>query len=395
MGRLWDKGEATDELVLRFTVGQDYVLDERLVAYDVQASVAHARMLARCGYLSEADADALAQALQEILAEHQAGAWSITLEEEDCHTALESRLTERLPELGGRIHLGRSRNDQVLAALRLYLLDAVDSLKDLGQKVCESLAEIERRQGTIALPGYTHMQRAMPSTVALWASGFRSEIEDDLHGLDACKRRLLRNPLGSAAGYGVPVLELRREETTNQLPFTSTHEPVTAVQLSRGKGEASVLFEIALLMQDVGRISADLCLFATQEYGFVKLPQAFTTGSSIMPQKRNPDVFELVRARSAQFPAELQSVLSLTSKLTSGYHRDLQLIKEPLFRALDRAADVLIVMSRALAGVTFDPVRTSSAMDASLFATEKAYQLVKDEGIPFREAYRRVARDFP
>jgi argininosuccinate lyase len=230
--------------------------------------------------------------------------------------------------------------------------------------VCFALKDLETKQGETPLPGYTHLQRAMPSSVADWAGGFRSEIEDDLHGLLTTKRRLLKNPLGSAAGYGVPVLGLDREQTTKALAFESAHMPVTAVQLSRGKAEAGVVFELCLLMQDVGRLASDLCLFASQEFAFVKLPPEFTTGSSIMPQKRNPDVFELLRARSSQFSAELLSILALTSKMTSGYHRDLQLIKEPLFRALDNAADVLLVLHRALSGVQFDRDRTTKAMDS-------------------------------
>jgi argininosuccinate lyase len=240
------------------------------------------------------------------------------------------------------------------------------------------------------MPGYTHLQRAMPSTVALWAGAFAAEIEDDAEGLRTARRRADRNPLGSAAGYGVPVLELDREHTTRSLGFAETHEPATAVQLSRGKAEASALFEAALLAQDLGRLAADLCLFATAEFGFVMLPHEFTTGSSMLPQKRNPDLFELARGRTAEAFAALQEVLDVTAKMPSGYHRDLQLIKKPLFRGFDSVSATAHMFAQAVPGIRFDATRLNGAMDPSLRAAEQAYRLVQDEGISFRDAYRRV-----
>ncbi|MEZ5975982.1 MAG: argininosuccinate lyase [Planctomycetota bacterium] len=394
MQRLWDKGGNLDAAILRFTVGQDHVLDERLVAFDARASAAHANMLAQQGYLSAEQAAQLGGALEAIAAEHARGDWHIALEEEDCHTAIEARLTQRLGELGGRIHLGRSRNDQVLAALRLYLLAVVDELHEQAGDVVEALDGLVQRQGDLAMPGYTHLQRAMPSTVELWAAAYASEIEDDRAGLLATRRRIAKNPLGSAAGYGVPVLKLDRHATAEALGFAEVQDPVTAVQLSRGKAEAQLVFELVLLMQDIGRLAADLCLFASAEFAFVKLPAAFTTGSSIMPQKRNPDVFELLRARSSQFPADLAAILALTAKMTSGYHRDMQLLKEPLFRAIDQAQAVLAITAHALPGLEFQAQAMVAAMDRGLFATEAAYRLVQDEGVPFREAYRRVGAQF-
>ena len=392
MSRLWDKGEPVDDLVLRYTVGDDHVLDARLVPYDVKGSIAHARGLAEAGHLTADECASLATALEELGRAHGAGEWSISREEEDCHTALESRLTEQLGDLGKKIHLGRSRNDQVLAALRLFLDDAITELRAQGEDVVAALGDMAEAQSDVPLPGYTHQQRAMPSSVALWAGGFQAEIADDLDGLDATRRRIRKSPLGSAAGYGVPdALGIDRAVAAEALGF-SVHEPVTAVQLSRGKAEGQVAFECTLLMQDLGRLAADLCLFATQEFAFVCLPDGFTTGSSIMPQKRNPDVFELVRARSATVAADLQAILAITSKMTSGYHRDLQLVKPPLFRVLDATRDTLAVMGHALPHIRFDAERTKAAMDASLYATEEAYRLVREEGIPFRDAYRRIAK---
>jgi argininosuccinate lyase len=390
MTRLWDKGAPLDERVLRYTAGEDHALDERLVRYDIAASIAHARMLHDRGLLSDGDCEAVCGALAELDTEHARGAWHIELEDEDGQTALERRLTQRLGALGGRIHLGRSRNDQVLTALRLYLRDAARELAGGSRAVASALDELAARQGSTALPGYTHMQQAMPSSVALWAGGFAAELRDDAQGLDAVDRRLARNPLGSAAGYGTPGLPLDRDATTRALGFSETQSPVTAVQLSRGKGEAQVLFEIALLMQDLGRLAADILLFYTQEFGFVTLADAFTTGSSIMPQKRNPDVFELVRARTASASASLIEVLGICAKLPSGYQRDLQLVKAPLFRSIDAAAQTLDILPGAIGALQFDPARIR--IDPATHAAEQAYALVQQEGIPFREAYRRVAR---
>jgi argininosuccinate lyase len=389
MTRLWDKGAPLDQRVLEFTAGEDYALDERLVAYDVRASIAHAGMLAQQGLLSSADFESLRGALEALAESHARGEWHIALTDEDGQSALEQRLSERLGALGGRIHLGRSRNDQVLTALRLYLKDALAELEAGTLRVAAALDALAARQGDVALPGYTHMQQAMPSSVALWAGGFAAELRDDAEGLTSALRRVDRNPLGSAAGYGAPGLPLDREATTHALEFAHTHEPVTAVQLSRGKAEAGVLFECTLLMQDLGRLAADVLLFYTQEFAYLEIAEAFTTGSSIMPQKRNPDVFELLRGRSAVALAALAEALGLYAKLPSGYQRDLQLLKAPLFRGIDQALQSLDIATAALAALTFRPERIH--LDPALHAAEEAYALVLSEGIPFREAYRRIA----
>jgi len=388
MTRLWDKGEPLDDRVLRYTAGEDHLLDARLVPYDVRASIAHAEMLHGAGLLAEADLAAVRDGLTVLAAEHAAGEWRIDLADEDVHTALENRLTARIGEAGARIHLGRSRNDQVLAALRLYLKDEVEALREGVLDVAAALDALAEREKATTLLGYTHLQPAMPSSVPLWAGGFASELRDDAEGLATTRRRIDKNPLGSAAGYGVPVLPIDREATRESLGFAEVHQPATAVQLSRGKAEAGLLFEVVLLMQDLGRLAADLVLFFMAELSYVSLPAAMTTGSSIMPQKRNPDVFELVRGRTATAQACLTEVMGITAKLPSGYHRDLQLLKAPLFRGIDLARDTLAVMAAALPGVRFRPERIH--LDPSLRAAEEAYRLVLEEGIPFREAYRRV-----
>ena len=389
MTRLWDKGTSLDARVLKFTAGEDHVLDNRLVRYDIIASIAHAQMLGELGLLSAPDLAAIQGALSAIGEDHAQGRWRIELEQEDCQTAIENLLTERIGEAGGRLHAGRSRNDQVLAALRLYLRDAAETLRHGALAVADALDALGSRHADLALPGYTHMQQAMPSSVALWASGFAAELRDDAEGLQAAQRRIGKNPLGSAAGYGTPNLSVDRESTRRRLGFTVTQEPVTAVQLSRGKAEAQLLFEITLLTQDLSKLAADLLLFYTQEFSYVSLPEAFTTGSSIMPQKRNPDVFELIRGRSAVAQAALNEVLGVTQKLTSGYHRDLQLIKPPLFRGIDSCLDTLQILPGALEGVRFRPENVR--LDPQIHAAAAANLLVAKEGIPFREAYRRIA----
>ena len=392
MSRLWDKGVPLDERVLAYTAGDDYALDERLVKYDARASIAHAEMLNARKLLGDADLAAIRDGLTAIAAEHAAGQWKIELADEDGQTALEKRLTARIGAAGGRVHLGRSRNDQVLTALRLYLLDACQDLAAAAEGCAASLDALAQREGSVELPGYTHMQQAMPSSVALWAGGFAAELRDDATGLAASARRASKSPLGSAAGYGTPGLPLDREATRAALGFDAVHSPVTAVQLARGKAEAQLLFECTLLMQDLGRLASDLLLFYTQEFAFVTLPESFTTGSSIMPQKRNPDVFELVRGRSAVAQACLAEVLGIVAKLPSGYQRDLQLIKPPLFRGIDLALATAGIMAMAIDGVRF---RASGIkLDASIHAAEEANALVAREGIPFREAYRRIGEKY-
>jgi len=387
--RLWDRGAPLDERVLAYTAGEDHRLDERLVAYDVRASIAHAEMLAAQGLLVAGDLAAIRDGLAALAEEHARGEWRIELAEEDVHTALERRLTARIGAAGGRVHLGRSRNDQLLAALRLYLKDEIAALAAAARAVAGALGELAAHHPGLALPGYTHLQRAMPSTVELWSGGFAAALEDDAAGLEGCRRRIDVNPLGSAAGFGTPGLPIDREATRAALGFARTEEPVTAVQLARGKGEAQLLFELTLLHNDLGRLAAELVLFASAEFGFVALPEELTTGSSIMPQKRNPDLFELVRGSGATALAALVEALAIPAKLPSGYHRDLQLLKAPLFRVVDLAHVTCELMTSTLPRVRFVPERIE--LGPELGAAEAAHRLVIEEGIPFREAYRRVA----
>ena len=251
------------------------------------------------------------------------------------------------------------------------------------------MRDLGTQQGDIALPGYTHMQQGMPSSVALWAEGFASEFDDDAAGIASARRRINKNPLGSAAGYGTPGLNIDREFTRKELAFDTVHEPVTAVQLSRGKAEAGLVFELSLLLQDLGKLASDLMLYYTQEFAFITLPNDMTTGSSIMPQKRNPDVLELVRGATAVINAALSEILGICTKLGSGYQRDLQRIKPPLFRAIDLADQSADVMVHLISGVEFKPGNIN--LDASIYAAEQANQLVTEQGLSFRDAYLKIA----
>jgi len=392
MSRLWEKGLPLAERVLRYTAGEDHFLDARLVSYDVMGSIAHAEMLAATGLISDDDCSAICDGLNALGTSFEAGDWSIDLEDEDVHTALESRLTENIGDAGARLHLGRSRNDQVLTALRLYLRDAAEDLTRRVDKLRAAVADLDERHGVVQLPGYTHMQHAMPSSVSLWCGGFDEAFADAIDGLRATQRRINKNPLGSAAGYGTPGLPLDRELTTEKLGFDATQEPVTSVQLSRGKAESTLLFEVTLLLQDLGRMASDLLLFYTQEFAYVSLAADVTTGSSIMPQKRNPDVLELLRAASGTAHACLDESLMITAKLQSGYQRDLQRLKAPLFRAIDLTIDSVDIMAYVLQGVRFLPENIE--LDEGIFATEEAYRLVNEEGIPFRLAYQQVAKRY-
>lgn len=392
MSRLWHKGMPLDERVLRYTAGEDHQLDERLVPYDVRGCIAHATMLASVGLISDEDCTAICDGLRKLEAAHARGEWTISLDDEDVHTALETRLSEAIGEAGRRLHLGRSRNDQVLTALRLYLKDAVAETVDSVEGLLEALRGLARRQGDIVLPGYTHMQQAMPSSVALWCGGFEEAFADAIDGLWSSLRRIDRNPLGSAAGYGTPGLPLDRDETTKMLGFASTQRPVTAAQLSRGKAESGLLFELTLLLADIGRLASDLLMFYTQEFAYISLAADVTTGSSIMPQKRNPDVLELLRASSATLQACLSETLNITTKLPSGYHRDLQRLKPPVFRGIDLAVDSVDILAHLLGGLEFR--RENIRLDDSIHATEEAYRLVTEEGMAFRDAYRKVGERY-
>jgi argininosuccinate lyase len=385
--RLWDKGTEVDGLILDFTVGDDHILDLRLVEYDCLASMAHARMLHKIEVLTRDDMEQLVEGLAAIKDLAQKGEFEVRKEQEDCHTAIEAYLTEKYGEAGRKIHLGRSRNDQVLTALRLYEKAALDGVREGLLRVREALMGAADRYGRIPIPGYTHMRRAMPASVGMWLGSYAAAVDDDSTVLETVFGLVDRSPLGTAAGFGVPVFELDREMTAERMGFSGLISNPMYAQLSRGKIETHVLSLLSGIMFSLQRLAADILLFSMEEFGYIILPDRFCTGSSIMPQKKNPDVLELVRGKYHEVCGEESKLRSLVSNLMSGYQRDLQLMKGPLFRAFDTTTACLEIMTLVLSGIEVDESRCRSAMTDDLFATEKAYRLVRD-GMPFRDAYK-------
>ncbi|MFH1746740.1 MAG: argininosuccinate lyase [Planctomycetota bacterium] len=387
--RLWDKGETLDETVLRFTVGDDPTWDRHLVHWDCLGSAAHARTLARAGLLSESDLNMLLAGLKRIDARALDGRFEIPAELEDCHTAIEAALTEQCGEVGTRIHAGRSRNDQVATAMRLFMRHQVLGwLESLGEFV-EVLVTRAEHDGDVPMPGYTHMRPAMPSSVGHWLHAFAEAALEQMVAALHLLERLDSCPLGTGAGYGVP-LPLDRAYTAELLGFARAQRSAIDVQNSRGRLEKALVHVAAEVGAVLEKLSCDLLLFSTAEFGFFGLPESLTTGSSLMPQKRNPDVLELLRARSARLPARVVELEYVSGKLPSGYQRDLQLTKEPTIRTAVELGDLLRIATRIVTGFTINSARLAAAMRPELYATHAALTLTQ-QGVPFREAYRRVA----
>jgi argininosuccinate lyase len=389
--KLWEKNGELDPRVERFTVGGDRALDRRLVKYDCRASRAHAEMLAAIGVLDPREIDGLRQVLLEIERLDAEGRFALGDGDEDCHTAIEGYLTEKLGDAGKKIHTARSRNDQVLTALRLWEKDA---LVDLGREVASlgaSIGAAVERFGAIEMPGYTHTRKAMPTTAGTWLGCFAAALEDDARELEHVRSRIDGSPLGTAAGFGVPLLPVDREMTARALGFAGIIENPIFAQHGRGKLEAVILSTCTQILYDLNRLASDLLLFSIPELGYVVLPERLCTGSSIMPQKRNPDVLELVRAKYHVVLAEEMKIKSIAANLVSGYNRDLQLTKEPLFSGIDITSACLAAMRIVLEEMEIDTDACRGGLTEELFATERAYELVA-QGVPFREAYRIVGR---
>jgi argininosuccinate lyase len=389
--KLWEKGYRLDEQVEAFTVGDDYLLDQRLVRYDCLASMAHARTLGRAGILEEKEVEHLLDELERIIQLDQAGDFPILREQEDCHTAIENHLTRELGELGAKIHTGRSRNDQVLAALRLYYKEEVAKCKELMTELAMCLEQFAARCGEVELPGYTHTRKAMPSSVALWAESFLDSMDDNVRLIDVALDLIDQSPLGTGAGYGVP-LDLDREYTAELLEFERVQQNPIYAQNSRGKFEATILHALAQVMLDLNKMATDLIVFSMTEFGYFELPEELCTGSSIMPQKRNPDVLELVRAKYHHVVALEFQVKNTIANLLSGYNRDQQLTKGPTMRGLEVTRASLSVMALVFDGLNVNADRCRAGLTDEVYATARVYELVK-EGVPFREAYRRICQE--
>ena len=386
---LWQKpGVKVDARIQHFLAGEDVILDREFFLFDIQASLAHAEGLLRIGILGADELAGIRVELDALAEDWRSGAFVLDERYEDCHSAIEARLVERLGDAGRRIHTGRSRNDQILVATRLWLKDRLARLQSLCTEAAEvALARAEAEAG-VPLPGYTHLQRAVVSSLgmwwAAWAEGFIDDAQrarDTLAWVDA-------NPLGSAAGYGVN-LALDRDHTTQALGFGRLQVSATYAQLSRGKFEMAAIEALSSALLDLRRLAWDLSLFTSAEYGFVALPSQYTTGSSIMPNKRNPDVIELMRATYASAAAARTEIEQLLS-LPSGYHRDLQFSKGAIFHAFGRGLGALELLPDLLRNLEWKPDAMRAALDPSMYATDLAVDLAR-EGLPFREAYRQAA----
>jgi argininosuccinate lyase len=385
---LWGSGTGLDRRLLDYTAAEDRPWDARLLRWDVLGSLGHIEGLRASGLLGVREHTRLRQGLRQALAAVDGGRLVLRPDQEDVHTAVEEWLTRRLPGLGERLHTGRSRNDQVACDLRLYLKDRLLTLHAAALALTEALLAFARRHRRVLWPGYTHQRRAMPSSVGLWAGAYAEGLLDTIESLEDLWTRVDRSPLGSAAGYGVP-LPLRREAAAKALGFAGLDRNVATVQGGRGKLEAAVLFWCTQLGHELARLAQDVILYSAEEFGYLMLPAELATGSSIMPQKRNPDLFELTRGRAAALEGDLTAVLQIKSKLSSGYHRDFQLLKEPLMRGLDRTEAMLAAMAGAVPRLGVDRARCAAALAGGALATDEVMRRV-EAGRPFRLAYREV-----
>lgn len=392
MQNIWSKGQAVNDWMIRFTVGEDWRWDSILLPYDLKGTRGHAWGLAKIGVLTQDELVQIQGALDDL--EAIADTLTVSPEEEDCHTVIERLLTEKLGDLGKKIHTGRSRNDQVLTALRLYLKEALRGLAQASARLAQALSALALSNTHALMAGYTHYQRAMPSSVGLWAMGYAELITEDLGAFQAAYEAADVSPLGSAAGYGVPFLDLPRAEVAAQLGFSRLQVHVTATQISRGKIEMQVVQALMQIGATLNRLASDLVLMNTAEYHAVKLPPQYCTGSSIMPQKQNPDILEITRAAYHRLTAEMHLLMTLPANLPSGYHRDLQLTKEAVMRAIQTAADMLTAMNLIVPELRFEPEALAAQLSPDLFATADALARVAS-GVPFRDAYKQAAANVP
>lgn len=386
--KLWEKNISVDTDVEAYTVGRDREMDLYLAPYDVLGSMAHIRMLQSIGLLTADELQVLTDSLRDIFNDIRNGNFAIEDGVEDVHSQVELLLTRRLGDVGKKIHSGRSRNDQVLVDLRLFIRSRIEDLVDAMTRLFDILITQSERYKDVIIPGYTHLQVAMPSSMGLWYGAYAESLVDDLSVLRAAYEVTNRNPLGSAAGYGSS-FPLNRSMTTDLLGFESMDYNVVYAQMGRGKTERIVANAIASIAATVGKLAFDACMFNSQNFGFIKLPDEFTTGSSIMPHKKNPDVFELTRAKCNKLQALPVEITLITNNLPSGYFRDLQLVKESFLPAFDSIIAILDMTGRMLANIK---VNTDVARDPRyrlMYSVEEVNRLAAG-GTPFRDAYKQV-----
>lgn len=389
--KLWEKNSSSAERVNEFTVGRDLTFDIHLAPYDVQGTLAHTAMLANIGLMEESEKNEVHQALKRIYAQMLSCEFEMRKDVEDIHSQIEIMLTEELGDVGKKIHSGRSRNDQVLVDLKLFMRSEIFEIAVLTKELFAKLQEHSKKYQSVLLPGYTHMQVAMPSSFGLWFGAYAESLVDDLIMLRAAHDIINQNPLGSAAGFGSS-FPLNRELTTQLLGFESMNYNVVYAMMGRGKAEKSLSFGMAAIAATLSKMAMDICLYMGQEYRFISFPDELTTGSSIMPHKKNPDVFELIRGKCNRMQALPTDITMMTLNLPTGYHREMQLLKELLFPAIEDLKDCLSMTSYMLDHIQINEKVVDQTKYNDLFTVEAVNRLVL-KGMPFREAYQKVGQD--
>ena len=387
--KLWDKGYKIDDAIERFTVGRDKELDLLLATHDILGTIAHVTMLEHVGLLSKEDINLLLPALRKLYAEAEQGNFVIEDGIEDVHSQVELMLTRQLGEVGKKVHTGRSRNDQVLVDLKLFTRAQVEKTIGLVEKFFHTLQKRSEEGKALLMPGYTHLQVAMPSSFGLWLGAYAEALTDDMRLLVAAYEQANLNPLGSAAGYGSSA-PLNRTLTTQLLGFADLDYNAIYAQMNRGRMERTVAFAYSSVAETIGRLAMDCCMFNSQNFGFIKLPDTMTTGSSIMPHKKNPDVFELIRAHANRICALPDTIRHITTNLPVGYFRDMQLLKEVYFPLFEELNDLLEITNYAIEHMTMKEDLMSNPLYAPAFSVEEVNRRAEN-GIPFRDAYRQVA----
>ncbi len=389
--KLWDKGFSTDKKIDHFTVGNDRELDLLLAKYDVIASTAHAKMLGKIGLLSEEEAASLVDELENIESSIEKGTFTIEDSFEDMHSKIEFLLTEKLGDTGKKIHTARSRNDQVLVAMHLYLKDELTEIKSQTKALFDLLMDLAETHKAILLPGYTHLQIAMPSSFGLWFSAYAESLIDDLYFIDTAYKIADQNPLGSAAGYGSS-FPIDRTFTTEEMGFKTQKYNVVAAQMGRGKVEKATAFGMASIAATLSKMAMDICLYMSQNFDFISFPDELTTGSSIMPHKKNPDVFELIRAKCNKLQAVPNQLTLVINNLPSGYHRDLQLVKEIIVPAIQDMKACLEILTFSLKEIRVNKNILEDPKYDYLFSVDTLNELVQN-GMPFRDAYKKMGQE--
>lgn len=389
--KLWDKGFSTDKKIDHFTVGNDRELDLLLAKYDVIASKAHAKMLGKIGLLTLKETDSLVTELDKIAKTIEEGTFTIEDSFEDMHSKIEFLLTLRLGDAGKKIHTARSRNDQVLVAMHLYLKNELTEIKDQTKDLFHLLLNLADKHKKVMLPGYTHLQIAMPSSFGLWFSAYAESLVDDLYFVDAAYKVADQNPLGSAAGYGSS-FPIDRSFTTEEMGFETMKYNVVAAQMGRGKVEKAAAFGMSSIAATLSKMAMDICLYMSQNFNFVSFPDELTTGSSIMPHKKNPDVFELVRGKCNRLQTIPNQLILITNNLPSGYHRDLQLVKEVIVPAIQDLKACLEIMTFSLKEIRVNESILDDPKYDYLFSVDTLNELVLS-GMPFRDAYKKMGKE--